>query len=80
MPETWLLVLLLLAPTGGIALDSVNGFESKRECQAFGARYKNVTHLWQVEYLCQGAALPYSDIPVVPQNDISLERQAKQGD
>jgi hypothetical protein len=52
-PETWLLSLWLVRPGGGVTKDTINGFASRGECSDYGARYKQMEHRWQVEYLCE---------------------------
>jgi hypothetical protein len=51
--ETWLLNLWSVRSGGGVTKDTINGFESRRDCNDYGARYKQIEYRWQVEYLCE---------------------------
>jgi hypothetical protein len=52
---SWLLLIWLVGPQGGVTKETINGFETKIECFAYGMRYRNIELLRRVEFLCQAA-------------------------
>ena len=48
--------LFLVMPTGSVARETLNGFESKWECAEYATRYRQIEHRWRVEFVCELAS------------------------